>query len=176
MIFHNINLPELLLEIDNNYALDIGGPHGWRHWGRVVEIGLTLNRWGGAPVELPLLFGLLHDSCRDNDENDPEHGYRAAMYAADLNGEFFRLNARLLDVLCSACAGHTQFRYHPDPWVQMCWDSDRLDLARTGKVPEVVYLGTQEAKRSSLMAWAAQRSLRRARPHVLDPHLPPHWQ
>jgi hypothetical protein len=55
-----------------------------------------------------------------------------------------------------ACAGHTTGRWHPDPTVQACWDSDRLDLLRAGIRPDPARLGSEAARR--LIDWASDRA------------------
>ncbi len=74
------------------------------------------------------LFAVLHDSKRINDGHDPEHGPRAASFAAKLRGEAFELTDSQFHILQAACAGHTNKLTHPDITVQTCFDADRLDL------------------------------------------------
>ena len=86
----------------------------------------------GANVEIVQLFAIIHDSRRQNEVTDPEHGPRAAEFAAELRGSVFDLEDHEFRLLYRACEGHTHERTHPDITIQTCWDSDRLDL---GMIP-----------------------------------------
>ncbi|HWH05710.1 MAG TPA: hypothetical protein VNT23_04665, partial [Gaiellaceae bacterium] len=62
--------------------------HGERHWRTVGANGLWLaERTAGADAHVVLLFALLHDTMRENDDYDPEHGPRAAVFAEALHAE-----------------------------------------------------------------------------------------
>ena len=138
-IFHREGLFQAIGE---QYALDWNGIHGWDHWERVRETGLVLARENEANQGVVELFSLLHDSCRLNDSRDPEHGPRAAVFAKDLHGLFFRLEDRGFDLLLTAIRDHTKGYVHHDPTIQVCWDADRLDLPRVGTRPRPKYFGT----------------------------------
>jgi len=43
--------------------------------------------------------------------------------------------------------------------VQTCFDADRLDLGRVGKMPKTKYLCTDAGKSQEIIAWAHQRSI-----------------
>lgn len=73
-----LNIPLVLKAILEDYALPINGDHGVVHWARVLENGLRLAEETGANVEVVQLFAVLHDSRRQNEMTDPEHGPRAA--------------------------------------------------------------------------------------------------
>jgi uncharacterized protein len=106
------------------------------------------------------LFAVLHDSRRQSDGKDPEHGLRAAELATSLEGRFYRLGDERLELLCKACRDHSEGYTEGDPTIQTCWDADRLDLGRIGIQPSPRQLCTVAAKRGKILEWANQRSRR----------------
>ena len=88
-----LNIPLVLKTVLEDYALPLGGDHGVVHWARVLESGLRLADETGANVEVVQLFAVLHDSRRQNEVTDPEHGPRAAEFAIELRGTVFDLDA-----------------------------------------------------------------------------------
>jgi len=59
--------------------------HGPTHWAGVAAAGLCLlDTTPGADPLVVMLFALLHDSMRETDGPDPEHGARAAKLAREL--------------------------------------------------------------------------------------------
>jgi uncharacterized protein len=148
----------ILRAVLEDYALPWDGHHGVAHWARVLENGLKLSRTTGANVEVVQLFAVLHDSQRWNESDDPDHGPRAADFAATLRGRLFELPDHEFGLLHRACTGHTHERSHPDVTIQTCWDADRLDLGRVGMTPDPSYLCTTTAKRPEMIRWADGRA------------------
>lgn len=153
-----MKLKPVLESILKDYALPLGGVHGVAHWARVLENGLRLADQTDANVEVVALFAILHDSKRINEDADPEHGPRAAKFAAELRGSVFDLTDHEFRLLSRACEGHTHERNHPDVTIQTCWDSDRLDLGRVGIIPHPSRLCTDVAKRAEAISWANGRA------------------
>lgn len=151
-------LKPVIHRILEDYVLPLSGDHGIAHWARVLENGLMLSRETGANVKVVSLFSVLHDSRRINAVTDPEHGPRAAEFAAELRGNVFDLDDHEFRLLYRACEGHTRERNHPDVTVQTCWDSDRLDLGRVGITPHPSRLCTEVAKRPETIKWADARA------------------
>ncbi|HUP31679.1 MAG TPA: hypothetical protein VM184_01510 [Gaiellaceae bacterium] len=122
--------------------------HGELHWRTVGANGLWLaGSLDGADRHLIFLFALLHDSMRENDGWDPEHGPRAADFAGVLHAEgLLRMGSVELDVLEHACAEHTNGLTSDDPTVGACWDADRLDLPRVGVTPDPELFSTERAR------------------------------
>jgi uncharacterized protein len=154
-----LNLPLLVQAILDEYVLPLDGDHGVAHWARVLENGLRLAEDTGANVEVVQLFAVLHDSRRQNEVADPEHGPRAAKFAVELRGSVFDLDDHHFRLLYRACAGHTHARTHPDVTIQTCWDSDRLDLGRVGITPHPSRLCTDAAKDPAMMKWSDGRAI-----------------
>lgn len=120
--------------------------HGPAHWRRVERNALILSTQTGAIVPVVRLFALFHDSRRENDWLDPDHGARGAEFAASLRGKHFDLPDDHFDLLYEACVGHTDGHHHDDPTIGTCWDADRLDLGRVGAVPDPQYMSTSFAR------------------------------
>jgi uncharacterized protein len=126
-------VPSRLLEtIRRDFALSLRGIHGEAHWARVCENGLHLAQRTGADVEIVELFAYLHDSKRQNDGWDRDHGHRAAEFPRALDGSMLELPAPKLERLIYACTHHSDGLTEADVTVQTCWDADRLDLGRIG--------------------------------------------
>jgi uncharacterized protein len=152
------NLRNLVHTILAQFTLAPAGEHGVAHWARVLENGLCLAPLTGANIAVVQLFAVLHDSRRISDADDPDHGQRAAAYAAALHSVHFTLTDTELDLLCTACADHANGLTVGDRTVQTCWDADRLDLGRGGIVPNPRYLCTAAAKQPEMIAWATDRA------------------
>ena len=151
---------ELLNHLVSTFALNPCGIHGKRHWLRVLRNGRELAAATGANLRVVELFAVLHDSKRENDDHDPEHGPRAAEHARSLCGQWFELDVQELDVLCRACELHADgLITDAEPTVLACWDADRLDLGRVGTKPHPARLCTQYAKREDVLEAAYERSL-----------------
>jgi uncharacterized protein len=150
---------QLVEIIRAQFKLDWHGIHGANHWARVRENGLRLAETTGAKVDVVELFAFLHDSRRNHDGIDPEHGERAADFADDLRTQgVIELSESDFDLLDLACAEHSDGFTEADITVQTCWDADRLDLGRVGIRPHPRYLCTNVAKSPSIIEWAFIRS------------------
>jgi uncharacterized protein len=120
----------LLKNIKAQLKINWQGIHGIAHWSRVKYHGRKIGMARGADLLVLELFAFLHDSKRENDGYDPEHGLRAARYTKSLNRRYFNLTNSQLVQLCEAMENHTNGDVHDDVTIQSCWDSDRLDLGR----------------------------------------------
>lgn len=159
-----LEIPHILKAVLDWYKLPWNGDHGIGHWARVMENGLRLAEATGANVDVVQLFAILHDSRRLNEITDPDHGPRAADFAARLRGREFDLPDDAFNLLYRACSGHTHERTHPDVTIQTCWDSDRLDLGRVGVTPHPSRLCTDAAKAAETLRWATGRAFFRVIP------------
>ncbi len=135
------------------------GVHGLGHWTRVYENGLRLSECLEINMRLIEAFALLHDSCRETDGDDDGHGNRAVAYVRELRSDYLdNLTDRDVQLLCEACAGHSDMRSHPNLTIQACWDADRLDIGRVGLAVDPAYLNTAPAKSDVTIQWARRRS------------------
>jgi uncharacterized protein len=151
--------PDLVRELMAQFKLSQHSVHGAAHWMRVRKNGLVLSERTGANKTVVELFSVFHDSCRHNDYQDSEHGYRGAQLARS----FFQrgllpCDQMELEQLVEACMGHTFDLTHPDITVATCWDADRLDLPRCFIEVDPKRLATEEAKDPVLIAWAADNA------------------
>lgn len=140
---------ETLLAAVRTRSTGIGSEiHGELHWRTVGANGLWLARsLEGVDTRVVFLFALLHDTMRLDDGHDPQHGRRAATFAAELHGEgLLGISVSQLDALLHACAEHADGTVSTDRTVGSCWDADRLDLPRVGITPRPELLSTDVAR------------------------------
>ena len=150
---------ELFEVLVSGYRLGLRSLHGPDHWRRVLLNGRLLAAETKANVQVVELFALLHDSCRENENADPDHGRRAALYARTLRGRLFDVTDAEMNQLVYACEYHADGLTEADITVQICWDADRLDLGRVGFRPSPRYLCTETAKRADVLSAAYRRSV-----------------
>jgi len=163
-----MNLKPLLQQIALQYRLPPDGAHGLSHWGRVLENGLRLVEIEGGDPAVVTLFSIFHDACRHNQTLDPGHGDRGADLAEALLRNRSLISPSQLSLLKTACAQHTDGETEGDLTVRICWDSDRLDLARVGINPDIRFLCTDAAKDNSLSSWANDRARSNFTPSFVD--------
>ena len=141
------------------FRLDWDGIHGAPHWSRVRHNGLLLAAHTGANARVVEYFAFIHDLGRENDYQDPEHGFRAAAIAVNIAGDLIDVSADELELLTEACCGHSDGHLLADVTVMTCWDADRLDLGRVGIRPDPMRLCNEAARSAELLAEAYKRSL-----------------
>ena len=129
--------------------------HGPSHWMTVRRNGLYLAQLHGADEEIVRLFSVFHDSCRENEYRDPQHGQRGAHLAIDfLQAGHFQLDDSRMEILVTACTIHNGAPPQSEPTLAVCLDADRLDLGRVGITPDSDLLSTSTAKSiASRKAW-----------------------
>jgi uncharacterized protein len=131
--------------------------HGPDHWKRVERNACLLAARTGAIVPVIRLFAIFHDSCRRNDDDDPDHGKRGAEFAERVRGSWFDLPDDQFALLHYACVWHTDGLHHDDPTIGTCWDADRLDLGRVGLQPDARFMSTafgrEIASHGSMEPW-----------------------
>ena len=154
-------ITDLLIEdIRKQFHINWNGAHGIRHWARVYDIGIKLTEHTGANWKVVQLFSVFHYSRRHNEHLDPKHGRRGAELSEKLREAYCpSLTDYEFHLLHQACCLHTRASTHEDLTVQTCFDSDRLDLGRVGKIPKAKHLCTDIAKSDEMIAWAHQRSI-----------------
>lgn len=143
------------------YQMDHKGYHGFCHWMRVLHNGRFLAEAENANIKVVELFCLLHDTQRQNEDFDPEHGLRAAQYANTIRGNWFDVSNAEMNLLVEALTYHSDGHTEADITIQACWDADRLDLGRVGTKPAPDKLCTATAKSADIIEAAYQRSLPR---------------
>lgn len=154
----SIDLKPLLKKISSQYRLNPNGAHGLSHWARVLENGLKLAEIEGGDTTIIKLFAIFHDACRHNQARDPGHGQRGAVLAGELLQGYPGVTQEQIQILQLACSEHTDGETEAEITVQICWDSDRLDLLRVHIKPSLTYLCTNAAKNKEVLAWANRRA------------------
>ena len=89
---------------------------------------------------------------------DDDHECRGAELAIALRGDLFNLPDADFELLCYACAAHTEGLTEGDVTIQTCWDADRLDLGRVGMIPAPKKLCTPAARTWEMIQWADGRA------------------
>lgn len=142
---------EAMAFLISRFRLDPRSPiHGVPHWRRVAEAGTDLAlATPGARVAVAKWFAVVHDSARENDDADPQHGHRAVRRIAELSSRgLLPLDALQAQELAAAVAWHSfGLRIALSPSVGVCWDADRLDLPRVGIMPDAARMCTAEGRR-----------------------------
>jgi uncharacterized protein len=171
------NVPEVLSldlihAVFDQFRLDlIETHHGPHHWARVLENGLAMAERNGANKNVVALFALFHDSCRENENDDPGHGPRGAALAKEMLAGKGIVTDEELQLLKVACKGHTHQLHNQDITVGTCWDADRLDLLRVGITPNPTFFSTLDAREPEMMKWANRRSSKQ----IQVPYVDSHW-
>lgn len=121
--------------------------HGDGHWRAVAATGLWLIEHAEPQADPYVVawFGLLHDSRRERDASDPEHGARAADHLRQTLPEGL-LSSAQVDDLSWACRWHSHGYLATHPTVAACWDADRLCLCRLGIRPDPEKLSLRGAR------------------------------
>lgn len=145
----SIDHKEILKKAQSVFKLDLaetahGDIHWFKVWANVLEL---VKQVPECDKEVAILFAILHDCKRVGEFDDPDHGKRAAEYAQELydDGEL-DIDISQLNQLKFAIRYHNKARITSDPTVAVCWDADRLDLPRVGKVILPEMLSTSVAK------------------------------
>lgn len=151
--------PQLKERLISEFQLGTFTAHDQDHWQRVESYGLYLAAETGADIEVVRLFAWIHDSQRENESYDPEHGPRAAAWARRNCGDRFHLTPEQLELLDLACRDHELGLTSDNVTIGVCWDSDRLDLDRVGKTPDPKYLSTEPGRKLALLRANDRRRL-----------------
>ena len=130
------------------FKLSHNSHHGWWHWQQVERHALKLAKEvPGADITVCQLFALIHDCKRENENDDPKHGHRAADFASQLKScGALKINDAQLNLLIKACKLHNDGQISNDPTIGACWDADRLDLPRVKITPDPNLLSTEAGK------------------------------
>lgn len=136
----------LVVKVIGEAKLANSSIHGVSHWQTVERNGAYLCQFNSADLEVVRLFALFHDSKREDDYRDLEHGPRAETYLREIR-ELVPLKDAQFEFLCIACRTHTTGQIPENETIATCWDSDRLDIGRVGIKPKEKYFSTTEAQR-----------------------------
>ena len=138
------NWDTLRLFCINRWPENLGAIHGMDHWDRVARFGQML-RQEEADMDVVTAFAYLHDSERENNAEDPDHGLRASkLIDAIRTSELKVLNDEQIEKLKRACELHTIQQSTGDPTIDICFDEDRMDLLRVGIMPLPERMATKQ--------------------------------
>lgn len=117
--------------------------HGPAHWSRVELNGRLLSeKTPGCDLLVVEFFALFHDSMRDDEYDDPEHGLRGFELAVRIEIQD-HFSERQWGQFHDACVYHDKGYTSTDPTIGVCWDADRLDLGRVGIHPTAEFFSTE---------------------------------
>ncbi len=161
------NFSLILKAVLAQYRLQLNATHGISHWARVLENGRRLAPATGAAVQVVELFAILHDSQREKEGGDHDHGHRAAQFVSSIRS-MIDLPDSDFGLLMEACDCHTRgAEGNADVTVLTCLDSDRLDIPRVGMRIKTELLYTDAAKDPDILRWASTRAERRIVPNLV---------
>jgi uncharacterized protein len=121
----------------------MGITHGVGHWDRVAKFGHMLYK-DGADMDVIIAFAYLHDSERENNACDDEHGPRASKLIDTIRDtELKELSDEQVAKLKRACELHTIQHKTGDMTIDICFDADRMDLLRVGIMPSPERMATK---------------------------------
>src|SRR4051794_32035747 len=109
-----IDFNSLWRRITARFLLGTKSIHGPAHWKRVETIGLRVAEASGADVTVVRLFAVFHDSQRENEGTDPQHGRRGAALATATRGDWFDLDDARFELLHHAISFHNDGLLHND--------------------------------------------------------------
>ncbi|MEM7457293.1 MAG: hypothetical protein AAF456_23325 [Planctomycetota bacterium] len=141
-----IDFKNLWAEVERNFVLGKHSFHGPGHWQQVEQNGLLLAGLNGADKTIVRLFAAFHDSCRESEGYDPEHGRRAAALLTTNRGSLFEIDDDLFAELHFAISHHNDGTTTDDLNIGTCWDGDRMDLPRVGITPVPSKMNTFHGK------------------------------
>jgi uncharacterized protein len=139
--------------------------HGPAHWRSVALAGAMICKHvPEADLLTVLLFAVTHDACRLSDDDDPEHGHRAAAALdALLPGWVDELKPWRRSLLEEACKHHADGFTTEDQTIGACWDADRLCLWRGDTEPDPSMMSTAPGRSRELIGWSRDLHLREVR-------------
>lgn len=108
--------------------------HGQLHWRAVAQAGISIAADGGC-AKVALAFAMIHDCQRINDEWDPDHGERAAVWASKSRTLLHLVGKERRALVSEACLNHEKGYTTQNPVIGSCWDADRINLWRVGLMP-----------------------------------------
>lgn len=137
---------ELLGNILQDCTANLSSIHGISHWKNVEKFAIFIAQYEDVNLRVMRAFAYFHDCKRENDEEDPGHGPRAAEYVEKYASKWLNFSDKEIWQLSAACRYHTADKLFNDITVLACYDCDRLDLPRIGIKVDVNLLYTETAK------------------------------
>jgi uncharacterized protein len=131
--------------------------HGIEHWRRVEQNVRDLaEQTPGCDLAVAVAFARLHDTQRQSEHDDPDHGRRASAYALLHHEKLGLTQPWQLTKLLYACSWHDRGLTTDDPTIGVCWDADRLDLPRVGVTPHPKFMSTNAGRHAAQFMYATR--------------------
>ena len=130
----------------SRWPAELGRVHGVGHWDRVAIFGQLLYQ-DGADMDVIRAFAYLHDSERQSNAVDNEHGIRASKLIDTIRDTLLGyLSDMQIEKLKQACELHTIAHKTGDITIDICFDADRIDLFRYGVLvmPKAELMATRQ--------------------------------
>ena len=121
--------------------------HGFAHAARVM-VWTTVLAGEGPLFESALWAAACHDLRRENEDIDPGHGERAAIWVLEELPRYLEETPEDLDRIASACRWHAHSDHEAQWRDDLLWllkDADALDRARIGDL-NPLFLRTDAAR------------------------------
>ena len=126
--------------------MNVNSIHGVSHWDRVAKNADSLKT-SDVDVLVVKAFAYVHDVERENENDDPQHGLRAAKLVDEIHSTVLEfLTEKEIQQLKEACELHTTTLRTEDATVNACFDADRLDLGRVGITPNPDKMATVQGR------------------------------
>jgi uncharacterized protein len=129
------SLRETALSLFLDNGMNPESEHGPEHWDTVgLNAAILLSANNLNPIT-GFVFGTLHDCLRENEEDDPYHGHRAAGWIKNNRKRLKKLDLTEDEIDCleyAALIHHTGETPDHGTIEGCCTDADRLDLGRVG--------------------------------------------
>lgn len=128
----------MLQHLRRQFKINWWGHHGVRHWARVRRNArIIAQHVDGVDTAVTDLFAIIHDAWREDEWEDPGHGWRSMAWLRKLHGETrLGLTHQQFHTLLVAIERHSEPKPHAyNITMAACWNADRLDLGRVGITP-----------------------------------------
>ena len=146
MINKNVYIRSVREYAIKHYQIGYNSIHGISHWDRVARNADFL--WTSDVNRMVVkAFAYIHDVERVNENDDPQHGPKAAKLVDEIRSSVLSfLNGQEIELLKEACRLHTTTLRTEDATVNACFDADRLDLGRVGITPNPNKMATIQGR------------------------------
>lgn len=146
--------------------------HGFLHSKYVEAFGLIMvEEYAKENIvvdkDVVQWFAYLHDSMSKDKKYDPKHGEKAASYIDEIRNDYLQdLSEIQIVKLKKACTLHSTIISTGDITIDVCFDADRLDSPKFGRVTDIEKMATRIGKDLAHARISALRLY--AEPYVRD--------
>jgi len=141
-------IDEVVKQYDERMGQDI--VHGTRHWTNVftnayhiIENSPEVHNQLEEYLLGAFLFALFHDSKRKDEGLDLLHGYKGGAYFLEMVIKHnIEISPTIQTKIYRAITNHSTEIKSGISIISVCYDADRFDLFRVGKIPKIQYFST----------------------------------